>query len=275
MASQQPYGGWGRFRDYAGAIEEATYGHNGEWRTMEKTGLSVLSLRSFISAWSSELTDYYGEDFGSLYEGLKERDNCPGSFIRDYSQPKLIDDSEFGDMIVFVLADLATNVDPTWVPPHIHKKLRKAGNLRRKKLRHQWSYENPLNRIHGFLIMKDVTNAHHKKVTMCIDTICSSYFTDKRGIGSDLMVLAKDFSKALGAQDIVLEVANEFSANGFPDDESDDEEEETSDEEESDDEENDDEEEEYIWYPDDNVMSILADEFWKKCMRKSKDGRVY
>ena len=295
MTSHQPYGGWGRFRDYARAIEGATYGLDGEWRTMEKTGLSVLSLRSFISAWSSELTDYYGEDFGSLYEGLKERDNCPGSFIRDYSQPKLIDDSEFGDMIVFVLADLATNVDPTWVPPHIHKKLRKAGNLRRKKLRHQWSYENPLNRIHGFLIMKDVTNAHHKKVTMCIDTICSSYFTDKRGIGSDLMVLAKDFSKALGAYDIVLEVSNEFSANGFPDDESDDEEEtsddESDDEEETSDDESDDEEgsdeegsgeeeesddeEEYIWYPDDNVMSILADEFWKKCMRKSKDGRVY
>ena len=289
MASQQPYGGWGRFRDYAGAIEEATYGHNGEWRTMEKTGLSVLSLRSFISAWSSELTDYYGEDFGSLYEGLKERDNCPGSFLRDYSQPKLIDDSEFGDTIVFVLADLATNVDPTWVPPHIHKKIRKAGKLRRKKLRHQWSYENPLNRIHGFLILKDVTNAQHKKLTTCIDTICSSYFTDKRGIGSDLMVLAKDFSKALGAQDIVLEVANEFSGCAFPeapeeeeeeDDEEDEEEEddEEEDDEEESDEEDDDEEddEEDIWYPDDNVMSILADEFWKKCMRKSKDGsRVY
>lgn len=274
-------GGFGHFVDYARALEKATHGLDGEWRTMEKTGLSVLSLRSFISAWSSELTDYYDEDFGSLYEGLKPLEECPGSFVRDYSQPKTIDDSEFGDTIVFVLADLATNVDPTWVPPHIHKKLRKAGKLRRKKLRHQWAYINPLNRIHGFLIMKDVTNAQHKKMTMCIDTICSSYFTDKKGIGSDLMVLAKDFSVALGAHDIVLEVANEFSANGFSEDGETSDEEETTDEEDEEtsdeeDEETSDEEDEDIWYPDDNVMSILADEFWKKCMRKNKDGsRVY
>ena len=215
MSSHQACGGFGHFVDYARALEKATYGLDGGWRTMEKTGLSVLSLRSFISAWSSELTDYYGEDFGSLYEGLKPLEDCPGSFVRDYSQPRLIDDSEFGDTIVFVLADLATNVDPTWVPSHINKKLKKAGKLRRKKLRHQWAYINPLNRIHGFLIMKDVTNAQHKKLTMCIDTICSSYFTDKKGIGSDLMELAKDFSIALGAHDVVLEVANEFSANGF------------------------------------------------------------
>ena len=286
MSSQQPYGGFGHFVDYARALKKATYGSGGEWRTMEKTGLSVLSLRSFISAWSSELTDYYDEDFGSLYEGLKPLVECPGSFVRDYSQPKTIDDSEFGDTIVFVLADLATNIDPTWVPPHIHKKIKKAGKLRRKKLRHQWAYINPLNRIHGFLIMKDVTNSQHKKLTMCIDTICSSYFTDKRGIGSDLMELAKDFSVALGAYDIVLEVANEFSANGFPEEETSEEEgDETSDEDESDEEDEDEsdeeeeetsDEEEDIWYPDDNVMSILADEFWKKCMRKSKDGsKVY
>ena len=147
--------------------------------------------------------------FGSIYEGLKPLVECPGSFVRDYSQPKLIDDNEFGDTIVFVLADLATNVDPTWVPPHIYKKVRKAGKLRRKKLRHQWAYINPPNRIHGFLI-KEVTNAQHKKLTTCIDTICSSYFTNKGDwVGPD--ELAKDFSKYLGAFDIVLEVANEFS----------------------------------------------------------------
>ena len=264
----------GRFLDYGKAIEGATYGQDGEWRTMEKSGLSVLSLRSFISAWSSELTSYYDEDFGSVYEGLKESEEFPNSFVRSYSQDKLIDDSDFGDTIVFVLADLATNIDTKWVPPHVQKKYKRAGKLRRKKLRHQWAYENPLNRIKGFLILKEVTNAQHTQRTMCIDTICSTSFTTTKGIGSDLMVLAKDFSKALGAHDIVLEVSNEFSANGFPDDESDDEEEETSDEE-SDEEEETSGEEEYIWYPDDNVMSILADEFWKKCMRKSKDGRVY
>ena len=283
MSSHQSNGNFGHFVSYGRAIEFATYGSDGEWRKMEKTGLSVLSLRSFISAWSSELTDYYDEDFGSVYEGLTELEDSPGSFVRSYSQPKLIDDSDFGDSIVFVLADLQTNTDPTWVPPHIQKKYKRAGKLRRKKLRHQWAYENPLNRIHGFLVMKDVTNEKHKKKTMCIDTICASYFTTKRGIGSDLMELAKDFSIALGAHDIVLEVANEFSGNGFSDEEEESEEEESEEEEseeedseEEEESEEDSEEEEEVWYPDDNVMSILSEELWKKCMRKSKDGmRVY
>ncbi len=281
MSSHQSYDKFGRFIEYARAIEETTHGSDGEWRKMKKTGLSVLPLRSFIGAWSSELTSYYDEDFGSIYEGLEELEDSPGSFVHSYSQPKLIDDSDFGDSIVFVLADLQTNTDPTWVPPHIQKKYKRAGKLRRKKLRHQWSYENPLNRIHGFLVMKDVTNSIRKKMTMCIDTICASYFTTKKGIGSDLMELAKDFSVALGAYDIVLEVANEFSGNGFSDEEYSDEEEsdeEDSDEEESDEEESgeeDSDEEDEIWYPDDNVMSILSEELWKKCMRKTKDGKVY
>lgn len=274
--SSQTYGGSGHHLKYTKAIEEATYGKDGEWRKMEKTGMSVLTLRSFISVWSSELTKYYDEDFGSIYEGLKEHPLCHDSFLHSYTQEKIIDDSQFGDTIVFVLADLTTNIDPTWVPPHIQKKFKRAGKLRRKKLRHQWAYENPLNRIHGFLILKEVTNSQHTKTTMCIDTVCSTFFTKKRGIGSDLMVLAKDFSKALGAFDVVLEVANEYSAKGVlggSEDVSEGETEEELEEETDDSEEEDDEE--TIWFPDDNVMSILADEFWKKCMRKSKEGKVY
>ena len=267
--SSQSYGGLGRHLVYARAIEAATYGEDGEYRTMKKTGMSVLTLRAFISAFTEELTGYYDEDFGSVYAGLEEMEMCPGSFVRTYTQEKLIDDSQFGDTIVFVLADLATNIDPTWVPPHIQKKMKSAGKLRRKKLRHQWAYENPLNRIHGFLIIKEVTNSHHTKTTTCIDTVCSTYFTDRRGIGSDLMEVAKDFSKALGSSDIVLEVANEFSAKGF----SDESEEEESEEEESEEEES--EEEESIWNPNDDVMSILVDEFWKKCMRKDGDKVYY
>ena len=281
--SPQTHVRFSRFIDYARAIEKATYGKDGEWRKMDKTGMSVLTLRSFISAFTEELTGYYDEDFGSIYRGLEEHPLCPDSFLHSYTQEKLIDDSEFGDTIVFVLADLSTNIDPTWVPRHIHRKYKKAGKLRRKKLLHKWAYKNPLNRIHGFIILKEVTNSHHSKTTMCIDTICSSYFTTKRGIGSDLMELAKDFSKHLGAFDIVLEVANEFSAKGFPEEseESDEEEsdeesgEEESDEEESDEEESEEESDEEVWYPDDNVMSILANEFWKKCMRKDGEKVYY
>ena len=54
----------GRHLAYAKAIEEATYGEGGEYRIMGKTGLSVLTLRAFISAFTEELTGYYDEDFG-------------------------------------------------------------------------------------------------------------------------------------------------------------------------------------------------------------------
>ena len=279
MSSQetQCYGGFGRFCRYANAITRVTQDDVAEeMRIMPKSGLSALTLRSFIDRWSEELTQYYDVDFGSTFTGFQPLDDCPGSFVKGYEQSKQIDDCEFGDTVVFVLADLATNIDPTWVPPHIQKRCKRAGKLRRKKIRHQWAYENPMNRIHGFLVMKEVTNEQHKKVTMCIDTICSTYFTTMKGIGSDLMELAKDFSKEVGAFDIVLEVANEFSANGFTDEdmeidsgtESDDSD---SEDEDCDDDEDDDDDE--IWYPDDDAMNILSEELWKKCMRRGDNGQ--
>ena len=64
------------------------------------------------------------------------------------------------------------------------------------------------------------------------------------------------------------------SGNGIDDDSKDDDsKDDDSDEEDS--EEDDSDEEDEIWYPDDNVMSILSEELWKKCMRKTKDGKVY
>ena len=280
MSSQetQCYGGFGRFCRYANAITRVTQDDAAEEiRIMQKSGLSALTLRSFIDRWSEELTQYYDVDFGSTFTGFQPLDDCPGSLVKGYEQSKQIDDCEFGDTVVFVLADLATNIDPTWVPPHIQKRCKRAGKLRRKKIRHQWAYENPMNRIHGFLVMKEVTNEQHKKVTMCIDTICSTYFTTKKGIGSDLMELAKDFSKEVGAFDIVLEVANEFSGNGFTDEdmeidsgtESDDSESEDEDCDDDDDDEDGDE----IWYPDDDAMNILSEELWKKCMRRGDNGQ--
>ena len=274
------YGGLGRHIEYGWALARVTQDPvEDKMRVMERSGLYAITLRSFIQRWSEELNDYYGEDFGS--------------------ETHIIDDAEFGNTMVFVMADLRDDIDPAWVPNHVRKKFKKAGKWRRDKLKHQWSYANPLNRIHGFLILKDVTNRNHTKRTMSIDTVCSSYFTDRKGIGSDLMVLAKEFSEELGAFDIVLEVANEFSGMGIPDDDcesmdlsdedededdEDDEEDEDEDyadeddddEDEDDDDEDDEEEVDTVWYPDEDVLSILADELWKKCMRKDESGhRIY
>lgn len=249
------YGSIGRHLEYGRALARVTEDPvEDKMRVMERSGLYAITLRSFIQRWSKELNDYYGEDFGT--------------------ETHIIDDAEFGNTMVFVLADLREDIDPAWVPNHIRKKFKKAGKWRRDKLKHQWSYANPLNRIHGFLIMKDVTNKNHVKFTLSIDTVCSSYFTDRKGIGSDLMFLAKEFATELGAFDIVLEVANEFSAIGIPDDDC--ESMDLSDEDDPDEDNQGEDDEETIWYPNEDVLSILANELWKKCMRKDESGhRIY
>ena len=213
-------------------------------RTSPKNGLTYMTLRDFIDEWQSELEDYYEGEFS-----MKKGD--------------LITDSEVGDTLVFCMVDNDENVDH--LPDEIRKKIRKAGKWRRNKLKHQWSYINPLNRIHGYIILKDVTNKEKGKRVLSISSICSTYFTKKKGIGTDLMKFAKEYATKTGYSDIVLEVANEYSGMGFEDSED-----EESGDEESEDEESEDEND--IWYPCEGAIDILAEEFWKKCMRKNNRG---
>ena len=89
-----------------------------------KNGLYSVTLRDFLQKYSEELGDYYGEDFG---------------------QDRYVGDYRYGDTIVFCLVDGGED----HLPADIKKKIRKAGKWRRNKLKHQWSYMNPLNRVHG------------------------------------------------------------------------------------------------------------------------------
>jgi len=232
------------------------------FRPMKRSQFVMMTLRSFICRWREELCDYYGEDFGS--------------------EDSLIWDREFGDTMVWVIVDNGLGrcdgkpvdcFDP--IPDDIKKKIKKAGKWRRDKLRHKWSYKNPMNRVHGYLVMTEVTNKLHPKRTFAIDAVCSSFYSKAKGIGSDLIDFAKMFSEEMGAYDLVLEVANEYSGVAIESD---------SDEEESDEEESDEEsdsedswdemdlEEEDVWYPDEGVMDTITEEFWKKCMRLDHRG---
>ena len=211
-------------------------------------GLVLMTLRAFIQRYGEELEDYYDEDFGT---------------------DTVADDTDFGSSMVMCMVD---NGEEDHLPEGIKKKIRKAGKFRRDKLKHQWSYQNPLNRIHGYVNLVDVPLKGDKKV-ISISTICSSYFSQKKGVGSDLMKMSEEFARKTGYTDMILEVANEYAGYAEDSEEEEESEEEES-EEESDEESEEESEDDEWWFPDENVMDILSDEFWKKCMRKNKDGEV-
>ena len=207
-------------------------------------GLVCMSLLGFIQRYGEELEDYYDEDFG-----------CG-----------VLEDIADGDSMILCLVDNGKD----HLPEEIKKKIRKAGKFRRDKLKHQWSYVNPLNRIHGYASLVRVKQKDNfipeDKNVMSISVVCSSHFSKKKGVGSDLMKLSEEFAELSGYTDIILEVANEYAGYGESD------EEEESDEEDED--EDEDEEEPGDWFPDESVIDILTDEFWKKCVRKDKHGHV-
>ena len=208
-------------------------------------GLICMSLRGFIQRYGGELDGYYDEDFGA---------------------GKMIDDVE-GDSMILCLVDNGQD----HLPEKIKKKIRKAGKFRRDKLKHQWSYANPLNRIHGYanLVHAKQTTSYipEGKNVMCVSVVCASHFSEKRGIGSDMMKLSQEFAKLSRYTDVILEVANEYAGYAEESEEEESEEEEEESEEEE-------EEEKDSWIPNENVIDILTDEFWKKCVRKDKEGHV-
>ena len=225
-----------------------------EMRVSKRNGLTYMTLRVFIDWYSEELGEYYGGEFW-----FHELD---------------IIDNMVGDTTIFCLVDIS---EEDQIPKDIKKKIRKVGKWRRDKLKHRWSYVNPFNRIHGYIILKDVSNTQRGKKTISVSSVCSTYFTEKKGIGSDLMELAKEYAKGMECCDIVLEVANEYSGIGFPEEEESEEEEseeeESGEEEESEEEESEEEEEEeYTWYPCESAIEIISKELWRKCMRKNNRG---
>tara|TARA_Y100000590_G_scaffold457488_1_gene610225 strand:- start:2199 stop:3248 length:1050 start_codon:yes stop_codon:yes gene_type:complete len=237
-------------------------------RRLAKDGLAVMTLRDFIQHYHGELEDYYDEDFGS--------------------GERILDD-KYGSTVVFCLVDTRVTREggfSEFIPRNIKKKIKKAGKWRRDKLKHQWSYVNPLNRVQGYIVVKDLTNIHHPKKTLSLSCICSTSYTERRGIGGELMGVLKRYGEDAGYKDIILEVANEFSAQGMSDEfwaekeaeeEEEDEEEEEEGEEEAEEEEGEEEaeEEEEQWYPDEDALEVLSYELWRKCMRKNERGIPY
>jgi len=184
--------------------------------------LTVITLKEYLNLYASEIEDYY-EVSVQVFEETDKR------------------------VSVMCLVDL----EPEDTKNRRKKSPgRRAGLERRLKYRHRYSYQNPMNRIHGYLILEECETADN---ALKISVICSSLFSPSRGVGTDLMNITLAVSKLLGYSDVILEVGNEYSQ--APDSESEDEEEEE--------EYYEDEEEEELY----GLMETLSHEFWRKCMR--------
>ena len=229
-----------------------------------RSGLRCMDLRDFISDYAIELENYYGVDFGEDKRGLSELGGFDGG--EDPCIICFIDEED--------IAFASTNKPA----------LRRAGRKRRQKIKHRYSYDNPMNRIHGFMFVEGGNNnlTPEDKNILSLSLICSSTFTDKKGIGSDMMDILLYGAKEVGYTDIVLEVANEFSGKGHDEEEQDrhseseeEDEEQTGQSEEEEDEEQAEQSEEEEWFPDEEALEIIAHELWRKTMRFKNDTPYY
>ena len=75
---------------------------------------------------------------------------------------------------------------------------KKYGKKRREKTRDKYFYDNPFNRIHGFIILEDMTdkkNIPKDKKVLCISYVCSSIYSNHKGVGKILIEYAKKYDE--------------------------------------------------------------------------------
>jgi len=155
--------------------------------------------------------------------------------------------------------------------PEKRRQYRRAGVLRRRKMQRQYHYTNVFNRIHGYVALESLLQSEKipkGKKAVSLSLICSSSFSNKKGIGSCLMEFMITICKTKFT-DIILEVANEFATEEDSDEES--EEEDDYDEEYDSEEE---EEESELCEINEEIVEKLGQEFLRKSLRQriNSDG---
>ena len=164
------------------------------------------------------------------------------------------------------------------------KNLQKVCGAKRRRIKNKYHYENVFNRIHGYLSLEDMKHIDQPKgkKVFSLSLLCTSFYSNMKGVGTLLMETMIELGKNSKYTDIILEVANEHagpesgeeSSEESSEEESSDEEEETypdSDEEELYLSEEESDEEEYI---NEELISRLGNEFYRKVMRL-RDNTAY
>jgi hypothetical protein len=198
--------------------------------------LQLYSLRHFIELYHDAFYDYHG-----IYPTANE---------------------ETGECTfeVMCLVDCSVVKEHT-MKKDMRKKYRKAGSYRRKRLREKYSYRNPLNRIHAYIIVQK-SPGKTKGTALALNVVCSSNYSDIKGTGGYIMQMALDCAKMAGFTAIVLEVGNQEA------DERESEESEESDYEFSESEEEDDDNLE-------GIVDIIASKLWRISVRHRCGMPVY
>ena len=211
-----------------------------------KASLQIFSLKHFMEYYHDKFYEYHEEE-PLFYH----------------------DDDETGDHEIMCLVDTSVIKEHT-MKHDMRKKFRKAGSLRRKKLREKYSYRNPLNRIHAYIIVHK-SPGEANDTTMAINVICSSNYSDIKGIGRYMMKTTLESAKTSGFENVVLEVGNQEADER--EQESDEESEESESEYESEEEEEEEltEEEEQI----ECVADIIASKLWRISVRHNNGVPVY
>lgn len=177
---------------------------------------------------------------------------------------------------ILCLVDTRKDVKHT-MSPERRKKFRRFCRQRREKVKDRYHYCNVFNRIHGYLILEEKTGTKcvpKEKKVISLSLICSSSYSNKKGIGSALMNFMIQISKEKAYTDIILEVSIDH-VTPYEDYEDTDDEDESS-EEEDDPEGTDPEgtEAERIEQNED-IITRLTKEFIRKTLRHTvEDGHV-
>ena len=213
--------------------------------------LQIYTLKHFLDLYHDDFQKYYGEY--PIYKYHSDTFNYE----------------------IMCLVDTSVIKQHT-MKPEMRKKYRKAGSHRRKKLREKYSYKNPLNRIHAYIITQK-SPGESDNTTMAINVICSSNYSDIKGIGRYVMEITLESAKISGFKNIVLEVGNPEADEREEESEEEEEESEESEEseeeeeEESEEESEEEEEEEEL----DIIVDILASKLWRISVRHNMGIPLY
>jgi len=201
-----------------------------------KANLTFHGLSDVLEMYHDEIVAYYGiEEYEFHYENSSHYE-------------------------IVCLVDISDEKIHT-MKPGLRKRYRKAGKYRRQKLEDKYHYNNPLNRIHAYIIM-EMAPGFAGPDTLGINVVCSSNYSDIKGLGNYTMTSAISAAKKAGFKDIVLEVGNNDaeSIEG------------SSDESDESDEESDESEEEEEDF--EELIEEVACALWKKSVRH-KGGAPY